>query len=226
VEFYGLPGVGKSSVAALTRRGLSDLGIASEIADRTVSAEVPGRVRIPRKLGMVGAHGLAHPVRSIRVVGAIGAEQQGASATLSRSVQWLVTQALFARARRRPGVHLFQEGVLQALWSLGLRGGHERMLGRDAAHAIWPDLVVVVEAPMDVVRSRLGSRGSGHSRTERLDEAERAAELTRGQALLHQLLAWWRSVHGPGRVVRVDNGGDGPPDLDELVRTIGSISTR
>jgi hypothetical protein len=214
-------------VAALARRGLSDLGIASSIGDRGVSADVPGRVRIRRKLSLVATHGLAHPVRSIRVTKAIAAGQRDASSSLSRSVQWLVTQALFAQARRSGGVHLFQEGVLQALWSIGLRGSPERMLGLlrgDALDPILADLAVVVEAPMEVVRSRLGSRGSGHSRTERLGQAEREAELARGQELLVELLAWWGSMGGPGRVVHVTNASDGPPDIEAAVRRIASLA--
>jgi hypothetical protein len=225
VEFFGLPGVGKSYVAALMRRGLSDLGIASRIADRGVSPEVTGHVRVRRKLRSVATQGLAHPVRSIRALGAIG--QRDASSSLSRSVQWLVTQALFAQARRSGGVHLFQEGVLQALWSIGLRGSPERMLGLlrgDALDPILADLAVVVEAPMEVVRSRLGSRGSGHSRTERLGQAEREAELARGQELLVELLGWWGSVGGPGRVVHVTNASDGPPDIEAAVRRIASLA--
>ena len=194
-----------------------------------MSPEVTGHVRVRRKLGLVANQGLFHPVRSIRVMGGIGAGQRDPSGALSRSVQWMVTQALFAQARRRGGVHLFQEGILQALWSVGLRGrldGMLALLGEDAPDRGLPDLAVVVDAPMEVIRSRLGSRGSRHSRTERLAGAEQEAELTRGEGLLVELQAWWESAAGPGRVVRVDNAGDGAPDVEEAVRRIASLATR
>jgi hypothetical protein len=228
VEFFGLPGAGKSHVAALTRRGLSDLGISARLGDARVSPDVAGHLRLPRKLRLVANQGLSHPVRSIRVAGRIGAGQRDPSSALSRSVQWLVTLALFAQARRRGGVHLFQEGILQVLWSVGLRGRLDRtlrVLGEDPSVRILPDLAVVVEAPMEVIRSRLRSRGSRHSRTERLAGDELEAELTRGDGLLVELLAWWESAGGPDRVVRVNNGGDEPPDIDEALRRIASLAT-
>jgi hypothetical protein len=229
VEFFGLPGVGKSYVAGLTREALSDLGIASRLGDRQVSPEVTGHVRVRRKLGSVASQGLSHPVRSIRAIGEIGTGQRDPSSALSRSVQWLVTQDLLARARRRGGVHLFEEGILQALWSIGLRGrldGMLTLLGEGPLDPILSDLAVVVEAPMEVVRSRLGSRGSRHSRTERLAGTEREAELTRGEGLLSELLAWWESAQGADRVVRVNNADDGPPDIEAAVRRIASLATQ
>ena len=41
---------------------------------------------------------------------------------LGRCVQWAITQRLLTSAGRSPGVHLFDEGLLQSLWSVGLRG--------------------------------------------------------------------------------------------------------
>jgi hypothetical protein len=229
VEFFGLPGVGKSYVAALTRQGLSDLGIASRLADRRVGPDMTGHVRVRRKLGLVSSQGLSHPLRSIRVVRGIWAGQRDPSSALSRSVQSLVTQGLFARARRRGGVHLFEEGILQTLWSVGLRGrldGMLRLLGEDAPQPTLPDLAVVVDAPIRVILSRLRSRGAHHSRTERLAGDEQEAELTRGEELLVELLAWWESAGGPGRVVRVNNAGDGAPNIEEAVRRIASLAAR
>lgn len=228
VEFFGLPGVGKSYVAELTHRILSDLGIPARVVDRPVGVEVPAPVRIGRKLLLVAGQGLSHPVRSIRAVEAIVAAQRDLPSGVSRSVQWLVTQALLARSRRSPGVHLLQEGVLQALWSVGLRGHPDDViasLGGDL-EPVWPDIVVVVEAPIETVRARLGSRDSQHSRTERLTDDERDAELIRGEALVARLLARWEVAAGPDRLVRVYNGGDGAPDIEAILHRIAALATR
>lgn len=228
VEFFGLPGAGKSTVATLTRRDLTDRGIRAQVVDRRVAIDVPAPLRIGRKLLLVADRGISHPVRSARAVTSIGTSQTALADAATRPMQFLVTQALLARARRTPGVHLLEEGLLQALWSAGLRAGGNRSVGSLAADlgAVVPDLVVVVEAPISAIESRLGSRGSRQSRTERLVGAERELELTRGEALLVDVLAWWASISGPDRTVRVDNGVDGPPDLEETLRTIATLAGR
>jgi hypothetical protein len=193
-----------------------------------VAIDVPAPLRIGRKLLLVADRGISHPVRSARAVTSIGTSQTALADAATRPMQFLVTQALLARARRTPGVHLLEEGLLQALWSAGLRAGGNRSVGSLAADlgAVVPDLVVVVEAPISAIESRLGSRGSRQSRTERLVGAERELELTRGEALLVDVLAWWASISGPDRTVRVDNGVDGPPDLEETLRTIATLAGR
>ena len=52
-----------------------------------------------------------------------------------------------------------------------------------------PDLLVVVEAPVDELMRRLEVRPSQHSRTQRLVADRRAAELERGRLLLDRIVA-------------------------------------
>jgi hypothetical protein len=222
VELLGLPGAGKTHVAGLLSAALARRGVPVRAGGADVAAQVPAPVRLPRKLALVGAAGLACPSGSGRVVRRIADSGQSERAdVLGRSVQWLVTQGLLQRARGSDDVHVFDEGVLQALWSIGLRGdpwGLCDLLARDPRCWQAPDLVVVVEAPLDVVGARLASRSSLHSRVQEVGAAALGRELARGRALVDALAAWWLRVSGaaPVRVTNPD-GSLAPGALDAVL---------
>jgi len=77
-----------------------------------------------------------------------------------------------------------------------------------------------------LIPQKLIDKSQAYFWSESWQEAEQEAELTRGEGLLSELQAWWESAAGPGRVVRVDNAGDGAPDVEEAVRRIASLATR
>jgi hypothetical protein len=102
-------------------------------------------------------------------------------------------------------VHVVDEGVLQALWSIGLRGKPESVLHTLASSQVWagPDLVIVVAAPLEVVGQRLAARGSRHARTQFLDPVGQRTELEYGKWLLDRLVEWWRTNNTAGSLARV-----------------------
>lgn len=229
IEFCGLPGSGKSYVADLVFHALTGKGIRASLEMEQVDPSVATFVRVGRKLRLMGAQILARPAHSLHVVGrVVRSAQCDPSDALSTSVQWLVSQRLLAGARRTGGVHLFDEGVVQALWSIGLRGHVEGVLRllNEGGSWIAPDLVVVVEAPVGVVEERLATRKTRHSRTQRLANEEQGEELREGEALLGDLMDWWRaSVSGSSsRVVQICNGGD-ELALPEVARVAASIES-
>ena len=221
IEFCGLPGAGKSHLAAALMDGLGRRGIPVAAGDASISPDVAPTWRIPRKLLAAGQAVLGDPAGSARAGLAISRAERAAGDVASRSLQWFVTQRILDRASGRAGVHVFQEGVLQALWSIGLRGdpdGLLEVLGSGAVTWVRPQVLVVVNAPIEVAAARLGARPSSHSRTQALGTGERAAELRRGRELLGRLVEWWRASSGEGEdIIRVDNGDDGPRDRVSLL---------
>lgn len=197
VELCGLPGAGKTSLASAlghVQDGASflrpTLGIAPD-----VSAER----RLARKLGLVAVETIRRPVLEAKIASRIGRSgQPGTVEAVSRWVQWASTQSLMGRARGTPQVHLFDEGVVQALWSLALRGDPAATLGTlsgSVGRWSFPDVVIVLDPPVELLVRRLRDRRSAHSRLQRLsDDAELHAELVRGRALLDRLITWWRSA--------------------------------
>ena len=217
VEFCGLPGSGKSHLADALVAGLRREGIPARAGDASIAPDIAPVRRIPRKLLAAGREALADPAGAARVGLAIARAERDAADVISRSLQWFVTQRLLDRAAGRAGVHVFGEGVLQSLWSIGVRGDPDRLLEvLETGGAPWirPRVLVVVNAPIDVAAARLGARRSTHSRTQALGARARTAELRRGRDLLASLVDWWRASSRQGEIVEIDNGDDGPRDRE------------
>lgn len=226
VEFCGLPGAGKSYVVDLVASSLGDRGIAARGNVPRVGPETPAVTRIGRKLALVGRSAMTRPVESVRTSTQIGLGQNEISDAVTRPFHWLLTQALLSRARRSDGVHLIDEGLVQSLWSVGLRGDVDRVLerlGETPGRWARPDVVVVVDAPLETVRDRLRARRSNHSRTQRLGEEELLAELRRGAELLERLLDWWRDLRGPDGVIDVPNPEGATPNVEAVTRRVPSM---
>jgi AAA domain-containing protein len=222
VELCGLPGVGKTIVADHLVAALAEVGIVARRDDRGVGPDVGAGLRLGRKARLIASTAVVQPATSARAVLRIAAGQHGGRDAVARPVQWLVNQGVLARARRGTGVHMLEEGLVQALWSAGLRGEVERLLGVLDTSASWdePDVVLAVEAPLDTVRRRIEARSSVHSRTQRLPEAELLRELQRGDELLRDLLEWWQRRRGSDALLRLFNPAEEQPDVRPIALRI------
>jgi hypothetical protein len=188
VELCGLPGSGKSVLAAHTCAALRRSGVDAVVADLPVSAAAPASARVRRKVLAAAVAATAEPVATGRAIRVVASSRPTPRDGLGLLAQWLTVQQLQRRARARPGVWLLEEGSVQTVWSLALRASAP---GADVAGLLEvrpPDLVVVVEAPLDVLLRRLDDRPSRHSRTQRLAADRRGAELVRGRLLLDRLV--------------------------------------
>ena len=230
VELFGLPGSGKSYLAEELLRISADIGLPMNLPAACVGPAVPSLPRRARKLGLAAGQMLQRPVPSFITMRSIVMFQRPRTEGLSRCVQWAITQRLLTSASRSPGVHLFDEGLLQALWSVGLRGDVTptlRSLEQRSGRYAMPDLVVTVHASIDEIEDRLAARLSRHSRLqERLDPIVRRRELARGAELVGSLVAWWEHIApGPGRLIEIRN--DPGRDLDgEAVALLDMIASR
>jgi thymidylate kinase len=212
VELCGLPGSGKSVLAAHTVAALRRAGVEAIVADLPVSAAAPTSARVRRKVLAATAEAATEPVATARTARAVTGIRPAPRDGLGLLAQWLSVRRLHRSARSRPGVSLLEEGIVQTVWSLGLRappGGTDpaRLLDAEAA----PDLLVVVEAPLDVLLRRLDDRPSRHSRTQRLAVDRRGPELERGRLLLDRLVDTLRCG-------RLTVPSDGSVPLEELGR--------
>ncbi len=169
------------------------------VADAPVSAAVPHVDRSLRKLGLLAAQVAISPAEAIRAAQLLGAGQPSRRDRLAVPVQWCVTTGILSAARRRPGISVLEEGLVQALWSaqLGARSPYAADVRRMLVHrtrAARPDLVVHVDVPVEVALSRLRSRESRHSRVQWLSEAEQIDALCHGDWLLRRLLGSWAEL--------------------------------
>ena len=222
VEFLGLPGVGKSAVSSktaahLSRRGFVVRELVLALSDR--SAMGPRLRGYAGKSLLIARELLTHPRDSFRAIRAIcSTGQPSLSVLLMVVANWLMQGSLLRSSRSIPAVDLFEEGIFQALWSVGLQGrpGAVRYIGATLIHVLsMPDVVVVVEADLEAVVNRLQKRHGGESRVDRWGRDDRQA-FAHASSIMHEVLEALRRVDdhgGRSRVIRVDNRSDADPDV-------------
>lgn len=214
-EFVGLPGAGKSTIAHGVARELRCRGVPVSEPTYDVDHRVPRGVRARRKLrqALRGAgRDAACGSRELRALIASG--QPTARDLLSVAVNWFYVTEVVRRCAAGAGVHLLDQGVLQALWSIAYRARHRDRLLRDGSHVLGAAIperltVVVVEGHRATIARRLDVRAGCASRMERLGvPAACDGELERSAALLDLVVAVAEELAREGRasVVRVDGG--------------------
>jgi hypothetical protein len=197
VEFFGLPGVGKSHVARVVAARLAAGGTPVRSTGLRVNHALAGWRRVLSKSAVGTAEALARPRRALRVGRTLVQTRQRRHVDALRLwYNWLFIAGLLRRARARPVVELLDEGIFQLLWST-VFAGDDRVI-RDRAFTVFdgpaiatqmPDVVVVVEAPLEVVQARLAERGSRAGRVDRIADSERLAALVRGADVLAEILS-------------------------------------
>lgn len=212
VEFVGLPGSGKSRIAGLAAAELRRRGLA---VDEPV-ARIHQRSRITRSLlktRLALDEALRSPAITRELSLALVRSGQPASSLPSNVLNVLFQRALSRRARP-PGLHLFDQGTLQAIWSLALEA--ERPLFEPWLYeALCLDhgarLVVFLDADAACVLQRLSPRRRPGRFFEaaRVDRrfAERSTELVQR---LWELASMLRERHSRLELVRIDNRASNP----------------
>ena len=197
IELCGLPGAGKTTVAGDLVSCLADQGVAARVVDRHLSADVSRPLRLSRKATTLARVVAADPGREVAAARLLGSGQSNRRDTIALPVQWWVAKDVLARSRLLTGVAVAEEGLVQALWSAGLRARpgslDELACLAQTASAAAADVVVHLDVPVQVALHRLRTRRSRHSRVQRLGEHEQAAALGLGDTLLRELLEQWRS---------------------------------
>lgn len=170
VEFIGLPGAGKSTLAACVIDHLNKNNIPVEspvaaINDRTAL------VRILSKLIYVGMTSIVSPKMAFNSLHATGFRQLGSSAdTRSTLFNWLFVHRLAARNRRKERLTILDQGLFQAYWSVCLSESSAlRATIRDEVIRIYqnqPLLIVDVQVSPRILADRLSDRNPNPSRVK------------------------------------------------------------
>jgi len=223
IELCGSPGAGKSLIANTLAEYLVARGVHVSQPLAVVAPGRRARFRVGAKV-LIASHEMARaPVDSSRALAAIHRSDQSVRDALHRSLNWLVVRGLYRRARSRPGIHVFDQGVVQELCSIGYQGGDWRACltatGPGTA-GLGPDLLVLVAASVETALARLDARPGHQSRLERLDVDERRKELERQNRMLGEIEQAWFERHGvvlgTKRIeVRNDDG--------QLAQTLGAL---
>lgn len=196
VELCGLPGAGKSTLARALVARLRLAGVPTADVMAPLGPDAGRAGRLVRK-AVAAAVGLVEP--GVGVVTA-AAGQRDPRDLVARPGNLLVVRHALRRSRRRQGVAVFDQGPVQEWWSAALRArDREGVLAAAAADPVpRADVLVRVDAPVEVLVERLERRAVRQSRLEALDRDELRAVLGEGSELLDRLTQR-RSVAGGAR---------------------------
>lgn len=222
VEFAGLPGSGKSTLShalaeELRRSGEPVSEVSYEITHRTS----PLRRRWI-KLGFLLRTLLGQPRRSLEALLEIRRSGQGSLRdSWSTTSNFLYLCGLMAELARRPGIHILDQGVVSALWSVRFSARGERPLrhlAEIASGCFRPvaRVVVLLEIRPELAVERLLGRDHVQSRLERRLSGDLPAALLAATAALEQTRSaldelsreGWRGIE----LVPVRDGGAQGPE--------------
>jgi hypothetical protein len=233
IEFFGLPGSGKSTIARNVHAALSRIHPEIVFAPDLLADEARGPVRVATKLRLI----LSEIVRNGAILDLARktlATRQPRLRDRLRAVFTVATVAsLYSSLRRRHMGAVLDQGMLQAIWSIQLRlpitpnSGLVRDMIKNAAYA--RHIYVSVEVPAEVCAERLEARVSKHSRMQTTGggrdlHAWEKAELLR-RTILSDFLAACRKQGIPQRVIVVDGSADPVVTAGQIVAAYQQIRT-
>lgn len=208
VEFFGVPGSGKSTMSRIVADALRHKRCVVSEATYDVEHQHSRTGSQLLKLGHIAAYAASHPRHALSDAARIAATRQATVRDLAKSIfNWTFISSLAARERSRQDVLLLDQGVAQALWSVGFAArGHTWLeLIEAQAPALRPDLVIHVRADLQAVGNRLMRRERHASRMDDRCRDQRALQRAAEQA--RAVLAKLRAADVP--VIEVDNSDRG-----------------
>lgn len=217
VELVGMPGAGKSYLcscvaAAAVERGIDSLETTPPVDDQSMA-----KVRFG-KISRAAAFALLHPLLSVRLgLIVVLSGQSSFSGMFTKGINLLSELKRFGSRGR--GIRLSDQGVVQAVWSIGFRAKKpvaEKLL--NAVQRWLPGTLVVIEVDRGSNIEQLATRENGHSLFDRLPADELKDAMDRGSAFLAELIGYWGELVPAGQLIRYpEDCGSGSDDLLDLL---------
>ncbi len=213
VEFAGLPGAGKTTLLRLVAERLRVRGVpVAEVRSRFPDSSWPVRAR---KLTRVVSGAVRAPWYVYRSAWAIHASAQRSLVDAVKVLHnWLFVSEMMRRRGPDGEVQLFDQGIVQALWSIGYSaqtGSLPVLVAELQPISPHPDLLVFVEVDPSTAASRLASRPPGGSRLERASRNDPHA-FVRTVAVWQELCRLVVGLFGPAggtEIMTVNNDEEG-----------------
>jgi thymidylate kinase len=206
IEFFGLPGAGKSTLSRLVADHLLSRRLVVDEITYDLAHRNSRRKALLNKLAHVVRFAAARPRRTLSDLVRIVATRQATLVDLGKSFfNWIFISSLATRKRSPVKIIFLDQGIAQALWSIGFAARRENWLELllAASHGTTPrpDLIVFVRAELQVIGNRLAAR-EGHA--SRMDAFQRDHEvLRRSEAHADAIIDRLRS--GGVSVIEVEN---------------------
>ncbi len=225
IEFTGIPGVGKSTLSRRTAAMIaSEYPRVMEPISR--NEDRSNLYRILSKGRYAAESTLRRPRTTINAIRDIRATEQPTTIDFVRvAFNFQYVAGVVTRARSTACITLLDQGLYQALWSIGLCSPadwsnlfdrFENLLSRTA-----PDLVVLVEAEHETITERLRSREDGDTRF-----APDSPQFNRGVEGYEYIKEHLRSNDDapPSIVVENETRADLAAGAEQIAEAVSSIS--
>ena len=171
VEFIGLPGVGKSTVSNRVAALLRQRGISVNEPSKIELFKYRRYKRIIRKGIFIAREVIFNPKGgwlSARII--ISTKQKSIKDFIKVFLNWVYVSSMRKSCIEVYGVHLFDQGIFQALWSIGL--GAMVVDFPSLTKILFNSLevthvVVILNAGQDTIEKRLTKRTISNTRLEK-----------------------------------------------------------
>jgi thymidylate kinase len=185
IEFFGMPGVGKTTlargvVADLRRHGYDAVFLAMD-----APVNLNRYLKLTYQIGAIARYAAARPRQVLSVTRVLRYFPQPDLITFAKVIRyWLLTCAIIDRSGRQAAVVVCDQGFYQGLYSLALLARAPDQAALCAALRLFPipDLAILVTADLETIQTRLEERRYNHRWIDKLlrdnpESAERSVEL-------------------------------------------------
>lgn len=215
IEFFGLPGAGKTAVARAVMVLLAEKGRPFAFSGDIMGDRSSLPRRSLRRLAMVAQFLLRHSQLAFRIARSLGTARGGTRDVAKSLWNRVSVEAMLRHQSRDPGLLVLDQGRLQAEWSQLMHGWDPHEAGIVSEGRLDRSLFVYVEAPSNVARDRLAGRGTRTSRMQRADRLGQRSLWDRGQAMLdrlmHRLETGLAGNSLQSQLLRISNGEGADP---------------
>jgi hypothetical protein len=212
IEFLGLPGCGKSTLARLVGDHLKEQGLRVKEPTYILDHQLHKAARRRTKFRLLTSFSARNPRTALADLLIILRTRQASLSDMQKaSFNWLYISCLATGQPASPVVTLLDQGIAQAVWSIALAARRETWVDL-LAQGRWrngglPDLVVSVHADLATIGERLDARTTRVSRMDHLGHDLHA--LRRGEAICGVIATTLRAM----RVPVIDIVSNEAPDL-------------
>jgi hypothetical protein len=194
IEFFGLPGSGKSTFSRLVADLLLKRGLAVEEITYDLDHRRPRVERLLVKLSHLLRYAAAHPRYALSDLARVVATRQASLRDLGKSIfNWMFIASLASRKRSSHSITLLDQGVAQALWSIGFAARQQNsldlLLAEPKRAAFRPDLIICVRSNLQTIGDRLAARERRVSRLDARGQNHHALQCadSHGSAIISRL---------------------------------------
>jgi hypothetical protein len=173
IEFFGLPGTGKSTLSRMAADLLMERGLIVDEMTYDLDHRRPRGQRQLAKLTHLLRYAAAHPCRTASDLAKIAATRQATLLDLGKaSFNWIFIASLASQRLASSRITFLDQGVAQALWSIGFAAQNRKpldlLIANIEGQTLRPDLVFHVRADFKRLGDRLACRSRHVSRLDAL----------------------------------------------------------